>query len=207
MKKTFTTYLFLLFSTVIFSQNAKARKSIAWGFRAGFNYSIPKKYANNSQDDGALSELVGVYLQTKFQDIPFSLQNELLYKTTRVGIYSGDVLKTQSIELPFSICYLPNAIKNKNLGFFVGLAPSIPFFSETNLGKITKFTPAVNLSYFVGTKILLPSVNNRLGFDIRFSGYLWNNYAYKRCYLGRVGCPDNMEKTATVDVAFIYNFR
>jgi hypothetical protein len=197
-----TKYLLLL-TLLVLTKNLSAQKeignkSLSWGIKIGGNASIPKSsYTSN------FAEVLGIYLQTKLTKSPWSFQTEILYKVTAVGRTYGDItLRTSSIELPVSVKFL----FTKRVTFFAGLAPSIPYYSETIIGKITKFTPPVNLSYFLGIGILIPTPENRFGLDFRYCGYVADNFAYSSCNRGG-GCGIISNQTSTFDVALTCNFR
>lgn len=204
MKKIYLLSLILLCSTVVFSQNKEGKKPISWGVRLGANISIPEKY-DYSQDDWEASQQGGIYLENRLLNSSFfNMRGELSAKMTRVGIYSGASVRTLSVELPVSLHFLPK-IRKRNIGVFAGLAPSVPVFSDWDFGRITKFTPPINLGYFAGVSILFPSNKNVFGVDFRYCGYFADNYAYRRCSKGG-GCYTNSNKLSTVELAITYRF-
>ncbi len=191
-----------LIVTNISAQNIIAPKPITFGIHGGFNLSNPK--ANQSS---GFSGILGVYVEIKPINVKnIRFQTELLYKPTTVGnTYGALDVKTLNIELPILVKISPTIPSLKQFSLILGFAPTFPFYSKTIIGTITKFSPAINLSYFGGISFQLPKPNNKFEIDVRHCGYIADNYNYIVCNRGG-GCGQISNKTSTFDVALLYNF-
>jgi hypothetical protein len=198
-------YLFLfafLIVSNISAQNISMPEPIIFGIHGGFNFSNPN--ANQSSGFGGL---LGIYVEIK----PINVENvrfqaELAYKTIKVvNAYRVYDVKTQSIELPILVKMSPAISNLKQFSIIVGIAPSVPLRSKSDFSTITKFDPAINLSYFGGIGFQLPKPNDKFEIDVRYCGYVKNNYAYGT-FNGGGGSGVGSNKTATFDVGLLYNF-
>jgi hypothetical protein len=203
MKKT--TFLLILLG---FAINVRAQRNvklpISLGIRAGLDRSYRAKLVYHDFDGTTFSEFISIYARFRRNNTSsLSFQGEFLYKTFSVG--NSYYVKTTNFELPVSVRFSPRS--NQKFSMYAGFAPAIKLATEIYFGqKSTTNGRSPNLSYFAGISAQLPFWQNKFGFDLRYCGYLADNYDFKTSSLGGATYTSTNNAT-TLDVALTYNFK
>jgi hypothetical protein len=203
MKKITFLLIFLSLTTSVIAQKI-TKPLISWGFRAGLDRSYRAKLEYHDFEGTTFSEFMSVYTRVRRGNrSSMSFQGEFLYKTFSVG--KGYYVKTTNFELPISVRFSPPS--NEIFAMYAGLSPVIKLSTEIYFGqKSTINQRPPNLSYFAGISAQLPFWQNKLGLDLRYCGYLVDNYAFRAASLGGATYAST-NNASTFDVALTYNFK
>jgi hypothetical protein len=204
MKKKLLLSTFLLFTTIVFSQNVE-NAPISWGIRAGFDRAHRTNLQYHEDEGSAFSEFLGIYVQKRLHNAsPYYFQGELLYKTFTVNNWF--TVKTINIEMPFSLKLVQR--RKGNFNIYAGLGPVIPLASlEYSDYQRFEYKTPINLSYFAGIGGQLPFWQNKIGLELRYCRYLADNYAYETASPGSTRNFTLTNNASTFDWALTYKFK
>jgi hypothetical protein len=202
--KKMTFLLVLLGFAISISAQENVKSPISWGIRAGLDRSYRANLVYHDFDGTTFSEFIGIYARVRRNSTSsVSFQGEFLYKTFSVGkVY---YVKTSNFELPVSVRFSPRG--NNFFSIYAGFAPVLKLSTEIYFGqKSTTNKRSPNLSYFGGISAQLPFWQNKLGLDLRYCGYLDDNYAFRASSLGGATYTST-NNASTFDFAMTYNFK